>query len=500
MDMTKTKKYLPSSNSLKLLYEIIDILEPHYKKTTHNDFNIFKVNELIIDYTIKTPLMTRGNNNLIGHIINIFIDAMVMSNKDKVLFSSFLCCKKRRLDMVFIANHEITKDQLTHDIENGRMKIFNYILNNSYFNELTLNKSYYVASINDNNFTYLSSLEQTNIAQKKVNVSHIRQIDLSNKYDILYDIFIKNDIYYLFSIELIQLRVGKMKNNATMIYNDCKKCDLLLYAFIDNFDTLYNELSTTPNESDEERIYMKNFEDNTIIYGVYKIKLQQLNKKNYKHLHKIAIINNKDNRQMINNDCYKVSSYLYKTNSFNNNYRHTYSFYITKNEQPKQKTDEELIKLFCEEPKKPTKPNKILPSFNSSCGGETPQNKSENESISEDESTSEEERQDIILQDLKLNINYHPRIINKSKIYDILYNLIINNYRFEKEYLQYGFIYVSKDYDKDYTNTHYINFCFENDGYVKGGFIRRSKTYHGYLTKDLNEIKNLSYIENINLI
>lgn len=485
--------YLPPSNlppnipqpiPINVLYDIFDMLKPSLIPNYHNDFNIYKANELIKDYTIKTPLMTRGNNNLIGHILNVFIDAMVMYNKGKCLFSSFLSSKKNRLDMVFIANEDITKDKLTHDIDSGRLKIFNYILNNSYFNELILNKSYYVASINDNNFTYLSSLEQVNISQKKVNVSHIRQIDLNNKYDILYDIFIKNDIYYLFSIELIQLRVAKAKNNATMIFNDCKKCDLLLYAFIDNFDTLYNEISTTPNESNEDRINMKNFEDNTIIYGVYKIKLQRLNKKNYKHLHKIPIVRNNNMDGLINKENYSVSSFLFKTNSFNNNNRHSYLFYITKNEEPPHNTDEELIKLFCKEPKTKNKQIKT----------------EELNEDSEDSEDSEEEKQEIITEDLKLNINYHPRIINKSKIYDILYNLIINNYRFENEYLQYGFIYVSKDYDKDYTNTHYINFCFENDGYVKGGLIRRTKTYHGYLTKDLTEIKNLSYIENINLI
>lgn len=473
---------------------------------------IYKLDKYIKDYTINTPLRIRYNNNLISKIIHNLILLSINKKKNKSI-----CCfaSKNTPTLIFLSptfnNVEVV--DLINKLR-SKLRIIDYVFKNKYFNEMTIDNDYYVSNINDKEFTFITEEminQKHKIIKKNVNVECINTINVKNKYDVYYDIFEKNGKKYVFSLELIAIWYSKIKDTAKIIYNEeqgtYKTTDFLLYNFICFIGSMFKELTNKNNF--EECI------NNVVIHGIYKISVKELNKKIIKHTNKITYtkednkidldkIDNLDIKNINNRiDC-KVSTYEQKTATFNNNDRHRYSFFINPLYKNKTINDDELIKLFeCNKGKKPrVSKNKVISPIKP-LSQDIPPPHYDSDSSSDDITND-------TINDLNtnhktpLNISYHPTIINKEQIYNLLFDLIYKNNRFETEYNKYGFIYVFKDFDKDYTLQKYINFKFENDGYFKEmgretQKYKQSKTYHAYLTKDLLEIKSLSYIEKIEL-
>jgi len=462
--------------------------------------DIYKIERYINDYTMKSPLRIRYNNNLISKTIHSFIEMFILKNDNKMI-----CCfiSKETPLLLFLSpkfNNEVVYKMV--DKLRNKLKIIDYIFKNKYFNEMTINNEYYVSNINDKHFTFITEEMINNkhkITKKNVNVECINTINVRNKYDIFYDIFEKNGKLYIFTLELIEIWFSKMKDTANFLYNDYgeyKTTDLLLYNFVSVLGSIFKELTNKDNFDE--------CNNNVIIHGIYKISIKEVNKKMIKHTHNITYTNEEEKLDLCNLDieninnginC-KVSTYEEQTPTFNNNERHRYSFFINPLCKYKKKSinDNDLINLF--ECNKKTKKSKIK---------ENNEDKIIQNPLIYDSDSSVEELTHENINELNknhktpLNISYHPTIINRDKIYNLLFDLIYKNNRFESEYNNYGYIYVFKDFDKDYTLQKYINFKFENDGYIKQTHIKQSKTYHAYLTKDLLEIKSLSYIENIEL-
>lgn len=465
--------------------------------------DIYKIERYINDYTMKSPLRIRYNNNLISKMIHTLIKLFILKKDNKMI-----CCfiSKETPLLLFLSpkfNNEIVYKMV--DKLRNKLKIIDYIFTNKYFNEMTINNEYYVSNINDKHFTFITEDILNNkhkITKKNVNVECINTINVKNKYDMFYDIFERNGKLYLFTLELIEIWFSKMKDTARFLYNDYgeyKSTDLLLYNFVSVLGSVFKELTNKDNFDE--------CNNNVIIHGIYKISIKEVNKKMIKHTHNITYTNEEEKLDLCNLDietinnginC-KVSTYDEQTPTFNNNERHRYSFFINPLCKYKKKSinDNDLINLFECNKKAETKVS--APSLLKGVDKEaTPY-------IFYDSDSSVEELTKKNINDLNknhktpLNISYHPTIINRDKIYSLLFDLIYKNNRFESEYNNYGYIYVFKDFEKDYTLQKYINFKFENDGYITQTQIKQSKTYHAYLTKDLLEIKSLSYIENIDL-
>lgn len=173
----------------------------------------------------------------------------------------------------------------------------------------------------------------------------------------------------------------------------------------------------------------------------------------------------------------KKNAYKYMKN--NNRTKYIYSEQYT-HKSVKPITDEDLFSLF--NPK--TKPKKTKPLTNK------PIIKPTIEPIIEPTNAFIEPKPLLKLYNLKIEYVYN---VEKDKILENHLNYIVNYLdRFTKLYETYNSVLVIKSYDKYYTKHKYFNFRFGRDKYA-------SKCFHVYLTDDLSDIVNITYIESIEL-
>ena len=177
----------------------------------------------------------------------------------------------------------------------------------------------------------------------------------------------------------------------------------------------------------------------------------------------------------------KKNAYKYMKN--NNRTKYIYSEQYT-HKSVKPITDEDLFSLF--NPK--TKPKKTKNLTNKSII--KPTIEPTIEPIIEPTNAFIEPKPLLKLYNLKIEYVYN---VEKDKILENHLNYIVNYLdRFTKLYETYNSVLVIKSYDKYYTKHKYFNFRFGRDKYA-------SKCFHVYLTDDLSDIVNITYIESIEL-
>jgi hypothetical protein len=445
--------------------------------------NVYKAEEYIKEYIVKQPMKVRKNNNVLSKIFRTIVDLCDVNNEYKC-FGSFTNSYNRKSTM-FISRYfeeDVVIDYILE--QQNRLHILNYVMNYKYFKSMVLNKEYIITNLNDSSFTFLNdkSINTGNIACSNYNTTLINKISLENKFDVYYDIFERNNIMYLFSIELCEIWFSKMKDTAYIAYNTTndkihyQNIDYLLYLYINQFKNLFYDLTG--------HTHLNGCEDNISIHGIYKIKLEPLNSNNKRKVGKIFNVKGEINK--INVDDYYQNEiddvmeaeveFYDTTEKFNNKNRFKYYFNITSNNADKILTDDEILELF-----NPTKKQII------------------EQTTIESESESDEEyiidQNEVI--EKQLNIIFHKSVVNMNHITELLMNLIYNNSKLESEYNKYKQIYVSKDYDKIYTRSKYFNFKFET-GYMMENYIQ-SPMYHAYITDNLTEIKSLTFFQNFEL-
>jgi hypothetical protein len=453
--------------------------------------NVFKAEEYIKKYTINKPIKFRKNNNLIVKIFRTIIE-VCDSVSDINYFGSFTNSYNRKSTLFVSRYFEdcVITDYITKN--QHRIHILNYVMNYKYFKSVVLNKEYIVTNLNDSSFTFLNNkaIQTGDITCSNYNTKLINRLSLENKFDVYYDIFERNGIMYIFSIELLEVYYSKMKDTAYIAYaNPSKKdeknyqnIDYLLYIFIKHFKNLFYDLTGFD--------YLNECEDSVSIHGIYKIKLEPLNTNNKSKIGKILNVNGFLNKINLLDyyhteigDITEAKVEFYDIiEKFNNNNRFNYYFFIKSNKADKILSDDEILELF-----NPTKKqiNTIVES-----DSESDDECIQNESI-QTETNKVIEKQ--------LNIIFHISVVNTIHITELLMNLIYNNNKLEGEYNKYKQIYVSKDYDKLYTRSKYFNFKFESKcAYMMEGYIQ-SAMYHAYLTDNLSEVKSLTYFQNFDL-
>lgn len=451
--------------------------------------NVFYVENHINDYRITTPLKSRKNNNFVSKIIKTIIDYSEGATLDTKNYGN-LTNNYNRASSMFISRYY--KDDCLVDYikrSRGRIHIINYIWNFKYFKAMEINAEYFVTNLNDSSFTFLKEGCLNDITCSHYNTKLINKIDLSNKFDKLYDIFERNGNYYLFSIELLEIHYSKMLNTAYVAYIDDGKIhyqniDYLLYVFVKQFRYLLIDLCGFDT--------LEQCENNISIHGIYKIKIEPLNKTNKSklgkiwsakgHINNIDITDYYDTTKQMDDVSEALITFFDTNDTFQNKNRHRYWFFIKNNIQEKQLDDDDLIALF-----NTTKKIKSIVIIDDDDGS--------------DSDTNEEivilDNVEQVKEEPNLNISFNKYVINQQHIVELLLQLIFNNETILCEYNKYKSIYVSKDYDKNYTEQKYFNFKFETAYKMEN--YKASPTYHCYLTADTKEIKSLSFIQHIAL-
>ncbi len=477
-------------------------------------YEVYSINSLMnVNYLnsfTNYPLILRKNNNIVSHLIKVLVEITLsktnMDNKknrtteykiadtedtdfiNSIKLRCFTRQKTNTTEIMLFGSEIINHIQSRINTQKQFFKIYNYILNNQYFNDLELGIEKYTTNLN-NQLIILKDKDYQNHflvnGKKDINMKVNKVLNVENLYSIYYDIFEKNNKKYVFSIELIEIWYSKYNDTAKSIINNFKTMDILLYIFInnkpnENMRELLIELLGGKEEYDK---IIDNDIINSAIHGIYKVKVEVLDNKYKKALNRVGRISN--NIEKMNEDnSYDIELSFKQTEKFYNNHRHTYLFSINPIHfnKPRQKlNDLQLIKLFKKEKVKIKNKRKLITDINFN---DEDNYLSEEEEENNETSDSNEENETFYNNRInKLSIRFTDNVFNRENITELLYELIHSNIKFEYEYYKYGYIYCYKDYDKIYTSQKYINFSFEDLTKKK-----QSRTYHAYLNKSNTKV------------
>jgi hypothetical protein len=457
------------------------------------------------------PLILRKNNNIVSHLIKVLVEITLsktnMDNRknrtieyksgdtentefiNSLKLRCFTRQKTNTTEIMLFGSEIINHIQSRINIHKPFFKIYNYILNNQYFNDLELGIEKYTTNLN-NQLIILKDKDYQNHflvnGKKDINMKVNKVLNVENLYSIYYDIFEKNNTKYVFSIELIEIWYSNYNDTAKSIINNFKSMDILLYIFInnkpnENMRELLIELLGGKEEYDK---IIDNDIINSAIHGIYKVKVEVLDNKYKKALNRVGRISN--NIEKMNEDnSYDIELSFKQTEKFYNNHRHTYLFSINPIHfnKPRQKlNDLQLIKLFKKEKVKIKNKRKLITDINFT-DEDNYESEEEYNNETNDSSSNEETETFYNNRINKLSIRFTDNVFNRENITELLYELIHSNIKFEYEYYKYGYINCYKDYDKTYTSQKYINFSFEDLTRKK-----QSITYHAYLNTSKTKV------------
>ena len=476
-------------------------------------YEVYSINSLLnVNYLnsfTNYPLILRKNNNLVSHMIKVLVEINISKNnlnnetindkKINIDYDNFnindikLRCfsrQKNNTTEIMLFGREIIKTiQYSINTHKHFYRIYNYILNNQYFNELDLGIEKYATNLNNQLILLKDNDYQNHFlvnGKKDINMKVNNVLNVENLCNIYYDIFERNNKKYVFSIELIEIWYSTYNDTAKSIINNFKTMDILLYIFITNDKQTENMrellIELLGGVEEYEKIVNQDIV-NSAIHGIYKVKVEVLDNKYKKALNRVGRISN--NIEKMNEDnSYDIELSFKQTEKFYNNRRHTYLFSINPIHfnKPRQKlNDLQLINLFKKEKVKIKNKRKQITDINFT---DEDNYESEEEEINETSDSSNEENETFYNNRInKLSIRFTDNVFNREPITELLYELIHSNIRFEYEYYKYGYIYCYKDYDKTYTTQKYINFSFEDLTKKK-----QSKTYHAYLNKSKTKV------------
>ena len=514
----------------------------------------------------NTIIVHQHNYNLATAVYSEYV-----SHKYIGLKESFTTCICDDLDNVQLKLIQHKKDETILPVD-SQFTIYDNILNCSYIKHIDLNQEKNYILYN-HKFVPYNDKELFINSKNDIHLQFIKKIDLSMKFNTLYDIIIKNNRKYIFSIQLTHLCYSKIKNNSKFNYNDdtssdsdndnqpiiYKLMDLLLYTFDTKFKNSFNALIRNligKNSKFDKQIPIVDLvENDTYIHGIYKCNLTDYNEDYNKHIQSISNVNFTIYTHLISNLIYKYTKNTIideETNKFLDKYRisdvqrkcfnkykddmdnfrknamnsklsvsfeefmnivlkydkqsrfvkydiltkkksykyltnkNRYEFILSEqyNNQPKQALDDNLLFELFKPKHKPVKVKKFKPTI---------------EPIIEPHIEPHIEPTNVnIIEPTPLLKLY---ILNIEYVYNVEQDKIIENHlhyivnyldRFTKLYEKYKSILVIKSYDKSYTKYNYFNFRFGRDKYA-------SKCFHVYLTDNLSDIVNITYIESIEL-